>query len=104
MPCVTLTFWFTPATSAHGEAGDDLVSSLEEFEAQAADRVLDGTEDALSTDDIEPAAQTEDSQRLQALMASAAALAGQQNDPKLAKLQDHLAVLLKEGFLRAQRI
>lgn len=73
-------------------------TSLEDFEAQASDRVLDGTDDALSTDDIEPGAQTEDSQRLQALMTSAAALAGQQNDPKLAKLQEHVALLLKEGF------
>ena len=71
---------------------------LEEFEAQASDRVLDGTDDALSTDDIEPGAQTEDSERLQALIASATALAGQQNDPKLAKLQEHLALLLKDGF------
>ena len=31
-------------------------------------------------------------------MASAAALAGQQNDPKLAKVQEHVALLLKEGF------
>lgn len=78
--------------------GSSEIASLEEFEAQASDRVLDGTDDALSTDDIEPGAQTEDSQRLQALMASAAALSGQQHDPKLAKLLDHLAVLLKEGF------
>ena len=78
--------------------GTSEIASLDEFEAQASDRVLDGTDDALSTDDIEPGAQTEDSQRLQALMASAAALSGQQHDPKLAKLLDHLAVLLKEGF------
>ena len=83
---------------ALGEAESTDATSLEEFEAQASDRVLDGTDDALSTDDIEPGAQTEDSQRLQALMASAAALAGQQNDPKLAKLQEHLTLLLKEGF------
>lgn len=81
-----------------GEAGQTEATSLEEFEAQATDRVLDGTDDALSTDDIEPGARTEDSQRLEALMASAAALAGQQNDPKLAKLQEHVALLLKEGF------
>lgn len=78
--------------------GTSEIASLDEFEAQASDRVLDGTDDALSTDDIEPGAQTEDSQRLQALMASASALSGQQHDPKLAKLLDHLAVLLKEGF------
>ena len=32
------------------------------------------------------------------LMAAAAALAGEHNDPKLAKLQEHLALLLKDGF------
>lgn len=83
---------------AQGEADADETASLEDFEAQASDRVLDGTDDALSTDDIEPGAQTEDGQRLQTLMTSAAALAGQQNDPKLAKVQEHLALLLKDGF------
>lgn len=72
--------------------------TLEELEAQAGDRVLDGMDDALSTDDIEPAAQTEDTARLQELIASAEQLLGAANDPKLAKLQEHLAGLLKEGF------
>lgn len=72
--------------------------TLEELEAQAGDRVLDGMDDALSTDDIEPAAQIEDSARLQALIASAEQLLGAANDPKLAKLQEHLGGLLKEGF------
>ncbi|WP_205191493.1 helicase-related protein [Burkholderia sp. LMG 13014] len=88
-------------TRLTGVAGDTEASDaipLDEFEAQASDRVLDGTDDALSTDDIEPGAQTEDSERLQALISSAAALAGQQNDPKLAKLQEHLALLVKDGF------
>ncbi|MDN7718910.1 helicase-related protein [Burkholderia gladioli] len=88
-------------TRLTGVAGDTEASDatpLDEFEAQASDRVLDGTDDALSTDDIEPGAQTEDSERLQALITSAAALAGQQNDPKLAKLQEHLALLVKDGF------
>jgi len=88
-------------TRLHGVQSGDGESetlSLEDLELQASDRVLDGTDDALSTDDIEPAAQTEDSQRLQELIAAADALAGSQNDPKLAKLQEHLAVLLKEGF------
>lgn len=89
-------------TRLHGAQGSldaaAQAASLEEFEAEASDRVLDGTDDALSTDDIEPGAQTEESQRLLDLMDSAAALAGQQNDPKLAKLQEHIAVLLKEGF------
>lgn len=97
-PAAAVNALRTRLQGALGEAGQADATSLEEFEAQASDRVLDGTDDALSTDDIEPGAQTEDSQRLQVLMASAAALAGQQNDPKLAKLQEHVALLLKEGF------
>lgn len=97
-PAAAVNALRTRLQGAIGEAEGAEATSLEEFEAQASDRVLDGTDDALSTDDIEPGAQTEDSQRLQALMTSAAALAGQQNDPKLAKLQEHVALLLKEGF------
>jgi len=97
-PAAAMNALRTRLQGAQGEAGVPEAASLEEFEAQASDRVLDGTEDALSTDDMEPGAQTEDSLRLQELMASAQALAGQQNDPKLAKLQEHLAVLLKDGF------
>jgi len=88
-------------TRLHGVQSDDGESetvSLEDLELQASDRVLDGADDALSTDDIEPAAQTEDSLRLQELITAADSLAGSQNDPKLAKLQEHLALLLKEGF------
>jgi superfamily II DNA or RNA helicase len=94
-PAAAVNALRTRLQGALGEAGETDATSLE---AQASDRVLDGTDDALSTDDIEPGAQTEDSQRLQALMASAAALTGQQNDPKLAKLQEHVALLLKDGF------
>ncbi len=97
-PAAAVNALRTRLQGALGEAGLTEATSLEEFEAQATDRVLDGTDDALSTDDLEPGAKTEDSQRLEALMASAAALAGQQNDPKLAKLQEHVALLLKEGF------
>ena len=88
-------------TRLHGVQADDGVAEmlfLEDIEQQASDRVLDGREDALSTDDIEPGAQIEHSERLQALIAAADALAGSQNDPKLAKLQEHLVLLLKEGF------
>lgn len=97
-PAAAVNALRTRLQGAHGEAGTPEAASLEEFEAQASDRVLDGTEDALSTDDMEPGAQTEDSLRLQELMTNAQALAGQPNDPKLAKLQEHLAVLLKDGF------
>ena len=98
-PAAAVNALRTRLQGALGEVGQAAeATSLEEFEAQATDRVLDGTDDALSTDDLEPGAKTEDSQRLEALMASAAALAGQQNDPKLAKLQEHVGLLLKEGF------
>ena len=97
-PAAAVNALRTRLHGAQGESGEHEAASLDEFEAQASDRVLDGTEDALSSDDMEPGAQTEDSQLLQELMASAQALAGQQNDPKLAKLQEHLAILLKDGF------
>lgn len=97
-PAAAVNALRTRLQGALGEAGQAEAASLEEFEAQATDRVLDGTDDALSTDDLEPGAKTEDSQHLEALMASAAALVGQQNDPKLAKLQEHVGLLLKEGF------
>lgn len=97
-PAAAVNALRTRLTGVAGDAGAFDAIPLEELEAQATDRVLDGTDDALSTDDIEPGAQTEDSERLQALIASATALTGQQNDPKLAKLQEHLALLLKDGF------
>ena len=84
--------------SMRTDSDDDSDVTLEELEAQAAERVLDGTDDALSSDDIEPAAQTEDTARLRELIAAAEKLAGAANDPKLAKLQEHLAGLVKEGF------
>ena len=82
--------------AAKGEESEEL--SLDDIEAQAGNRVLDGSDDALSTDDIEPAAQTEDSALLQQLIIDAEKLAGDANDPKLAKLLEHLTLLVKEGF------
>jgi superfamily II DNA or RNA helicase len=82
--------------AAKGGDSDEL--SLADIEAQAGDRVLDGLDDALSTDDIEPAAHTEDSALLQQLIIDAEKLAGDANDPKLAKLLEHLTLLVKEGF------
>ncbi len=81
-----------------GTSEDSTDISLEELETQGTERVLDGLDDGLSTDDLEPAAQTEDTARLQALIASAEGLAGASNDPKLAKLLDHLQTLVKDGF------
>ena len=79
-----------------GDTSEEL--SMEDIETQAGDRVLDGLDDALSTDDIEPAAQTQDSAWLQKLIIDAEKLAGDANDPKLARLQEHLTLLVTEGF------
>jgi hypothetical protein len=71
---------------------------LEDIEALGKERVLDGTEDDLSTEDIEPAARTQDSDLFEALIERAGALQGARNDPKLAVLLDKLGELLDEGF------
>lgn len=84
--------------AGNGWNGDEAELTLDELEAQASERVLDGVDDALSSDDIEPAAQTEDTAHLQALIAAAEKLGGAANDPKLAKLSDHLVGLVKDGF------
>lgn len=96
-PAAAVNALRTRLEGASEEAGGDELT-LDDIEAQAGDRVLDGVDDALSTDDIEPAAQTEDSARLRELIVAAEHLAGAANDPKLATLQDHLVVLVKEGF------
>jgi superfamily II DNA or RNA helicase len=97
-PAAAINALRTRLQGSQGDSSGADALSLEEFEAEASERVLDGIDDALSTDDIEPGAQTEDSARLRDLIDSAAALAGQQNDPKLAVLEEHLALLLSEGF------
>ena len=88
-------------TRLNGEVGAEhgRELTLEDIDQQGEERVLDGLDDALSTDDIEPAAQTEDTAHLRELIAAAERLAGPGNDPKLEKLQAHLQTLLKEGFL-----
>ena len=59
--------------------------------------VFDGAADALSEDDVEPPAGSDD-RALAALIAQAEELAGQAGDPKLKLLSDHVAELVKEGF------
>ncbi len=72
--------------------------TLEEAEEQGMERVLDGTEDDLTTQDIEPAANTEDSTLLKALVTRAEDLAGAAKDTKLKRLVDHLKELTGDGF------
>jgi superfamily II DNA or RNA helicase len=97
-PAAAVNSLRTRLHGAQSEESESETLSLDDIELQAGDRVLDGADDALSTDDIEPGAQTEDSPRLRELIAAAEALAGSQNDPKLAKLEEHLTLLLKGGF------
>lgn len=70
-----------------------------DFEEEMAKRVFDGTEDDLSTEDIEPAAATADGQeRLNVLMDQALSLATPSKDPKLKTLIKQLGSLIDEGF------
>lgn len=71
---------------------------LAEAEVQGRERVLDGVQDDLTTQDIEPAARTEDGALLEGLTAKAEGLAGPSKDPKLSRLIDHLKALTAEGF------
>ncbi len=78
--------------------GEDENFSLEEAEALGRERVLDGSDDDLTTQDIEPAACTEDSLLLTELLAKAEKLAGTAHDPKLKRLVEHLKELTRAGF------
>lgn len=70
-----------------------------DFEEEMAKRVFDGTEDDLSTEDIEPAAATDEGhERLSALMEQALSLATPSKDPKLKTLTKQLESLIAEGF------
>lgn len=86
------------STSADGDNATDIALTLEEAEEQGRERVLDGLEDDLSTQDIEPGARTEDDVRLTELISRAEGLAGAAKDPKLKKLIDHLKELTAAGF------
>ncbi|AXF09994.1 helicase SNF2 [Paraburkholderia graminis] len=72
--------------------------TLEDAEVQGKERVLDGAEDNLTTQDIEPGAKTEDGALLADLVARAEELSGIVKDPKLKRLIDHLKELTGAGF------
>jgi superfamily II DNA or RNA helicase len=74
-------------------AGIDGGIAEEDFEA----RVFDGAADALSDDDVEPPAGSENA-ALSSLIEQAESLAGQTGDPKLKVLTEHIAKLLADGF------
>lgn len=68
-----------------------------EDEETLQERVLDGAADILPDDDVEPPAATDDPE-LKKLIAMSEALSGQEGDPKLKVLSEHLKQLLEEGF------
>ncbi len=72
--------------------------TLEDTEEQGRERVLDGADDNLSTQDIEPGAWTEDSELLNGLVTRAEDLTGAAKDPKLKRLIEHLKELTAAGF------
>lgn len=85
-------------TSIGDAATGEQELTLEEAEEQGRERVLDGVEDNLSIQDIEPGARTEDSEWLTDLIVRAEGLAGGAKDPKLKKLVEHLKELTEAGF------
>lgn len=85
------------ASVEEGDSRDEALT-LEEADEQGRERVLDGVEDDLSTQDIEPGARTEDGARLSELIERAEGLAGPSKDPKLKKLIEHLKELTYAGF------
>lgn len=82
---------------AEGTAETEALT-LEEAEEQGRERVLDGLEDNLSTQDIEPGARTEDTEWLTDLIGRAEGLTGAAKDPKLKRLIEHLKELTAAGF------
>lgn len=82
---------------AEGEVEGEALT-LEEAEEQGRERVLDGLEDNLSTQDIEPGARTEDTEWLNDLIGRAEGLTGGAKDPKLKRLIEHLKELTLAGF------
>lgn len=65
--------------------------------SELLDQLFDGEADALTQDDLEPAAGIDDGE-LAALVKQAVDLAGSKGDPKLKLLLDHLKQLLADGF------
>lgn len=75
-----------------------LEGSLELDDALTDERLHDGQSDDLSSNDIEPPAQLQDTAPLHRLIAEAQRLSGKAGDPKLATLIAHVEGLLKDGY------
>ena len=75
-----------------------LVGALDGDNCLSDERLYDGQSDDMNINDQEPAAQLQDTSRLQHLITVAENLCGQTGDPKLATLITHIQVLLRDGF------
>ncbi|MBI2744614.1 MAG: DEAD/DEAH box helicase [Burkholderiales bacterium] len=84
------------------EGKTEALASADEDELLEDERLHDGQSDDLGSNDLEPAGQvlerTQDSVRLQALIAEAQRLSGRAGDPKLTTLINHLEGLVKDGY------
>jgi superfamily II DNA or RNA helicase len=102
-----LTFWGTLAlmrcvSSSPAAAAQALRTRLqadgdEQSEADLQEQVFDGAADDMPADDVEPGADT-GNPVLARLVAQAERLSGEEGDPKLALLFEHVRKLLKDGF------
>lgn len=75
-----------------------LEGSLELGDLLTDERLRDGEADDLDGSDLEPPAQLEEADRLQALIHEAERLSGRAGDPKLAVLIRHVEELVKDGY------
>jgi hypothetical protein len=102
-----LSFWGTlalmrcvassPAAAAQALRTRAGLDDGEVEEEALAERIFDGTSDSLPEDDVEPPAATTDPV-LAGLIAQAERLAGQNGDPKLKLLTDHVEALIEDRF------
>ena len=75
-----------------------LEGTFENDDLLTDERIHDGEADDLGGSDLEPPAQLQDTNRLNALIVEAKRLSGKAGDPKLSALIDHLQPLVKEGY------
>jgi len=75
-----------------------LEGSVEADDLLTDERLHDGEEDDLDSNDLEPPAQLEEASRLQGLIKEAERLSGKAGDPKLAALIRHVEALVKDGY------
>lgn len=102
-----LSFWGTlalmrcvassPAAAVQALQTRLLAEQVDNAPEEVLQILFDGSEDALEQDDVAPAADTGDP-ALYALLAQARALVGEEDDPKLRLLREHLRQLIADGF------